>query len=531
MAIAAVAGMGGIGKTALAQQYVRRYKDVYPGGRWYFKVRDRGLVTQIVSAVAVFGWQLPDELPDDRARVRWCFDQWRAAFPGERLLLLDDVQSYGDVKAYLPTDDASFKVLMTSRQRFGKPVDRLDLGVLPLGEAMELLTTLIDDPARVQTQQVEAEGLCEWVGRLPLGIELIGRYLALHPILSFAKLQDRLKNKRLQTKAFKQTPGEIAYEQLPDDPEDYEGPLQAAFELSWQDLEADAKTLAAAISLFAPDPIPQELIAKTLPDWDEEDLEDGLDGVLVHRNLLQSDRDGSYQLHQLVREFIAEKLKTELAEQTLVLQKGVAQVLVSIAQQIPQTVTVSMQQRLDIVIPHMARVATDLSLVIDDSTDAIWPFVGLGWFYESQSLWLEAERWKQACLTMTERRFGAEHPSTAASLNNLAGLYRSMGRYGETEPLYVRALEIREAQLGAEHPDTGTSLNNLAELYRSMGRYGEAEPLYVRSLEIIEAQLGAEHPDTGTSLNNLAELYRSMGRYGEAEPLYVRSLEIIEAQL
>jgi len=69
--------------------------------------------------------------------------------------------------------------------------------------------------------------------------------------------------------------------------------------------------------------------------------------------------------------------------------------------------------------------------------------------------------------------------------------------------------------LGAEHPYTALSLNNLAELYRSMGRYGEAEPLYLRSLDIYEQQLGTDHPDTAQGLNNLAEMNQSMGRYGE----------------
>jgi tetratricopeptide (TPR) repeat protein len=119
----------------------------------------------------------------------------------------------------------------------------------------------------------------------------------------------------------------------------------------------------------------------------------------------------------------------------------------------------------------------------------------------------------------------------AASLNDLAELYRSMGRYSEAEPLYQRSLAIHEAQLGADHPDTATSLNNLAGLYYSMGRYSEAEPLYRRSLAIREQQLGADHPYTASSLNNLAGLYYSMGRYGDAEPLYVQALSLLLNQL
>ena len=67
-------------------------------------------------------------------------------------------------------------------------------------------------------------------------------------------------------------------------------------------------------------------------------------------------------------------------------------------------------------------------------------------------------------------------------------------------------LDIREKALGPDHPLVGTSLNNLAELYRSHGRYAEAEPLYERSLAIREKALGPEHPDVGMVLNNLAGL-------------------------
>ncbi len=60
--------------------------------------------------------------------------------------------------------------------------------------------------------------------------------------------------------------------------------------------------------------------------------------------------------------------------------------------------------------------------------------------------------------------------------------------------MYQQALELWKRLLGDEHPDVATSLNNLAELYRSRGRYAEAEPLYKKALKMLEQLLGAGHP-------------------------------------
>jgi tetratricopeptide (TPR) repeat protein len=67
-------------------------------------------------------------------------------------------------------------------------------------------------------------------------------------------------------------------------------------------------------------------------------------------------------------------------------------------------------------------------------------------------------------------------------------------------------VSILEKALGPDHPWVGTSLNNVAALYESQGRYAEAEPLYKRTVSIYEKALGPDHPDFGQSLNNLARL-------------------------
>jgi CHAT domain-containing protein len=100
------------------------------------------------------------------------------------------------------------------------------------------------------------------------------------------------------------------------------------------------------------------------------------------------------------------------------------------------------------------------------------------------------------------KNFGETDPDTLKSINYLALLYESQGRYGEAEPLYRRFYQLSEEVLGPKHPDTLTSINNLAALYESQGRYGEAEPLYKRCLQLSEEVLGPKHPSTLTTLLN-----------------------------
>jgi CHAT domain-containing protein/tetratricopeptide (TPR) repeat protein len=91
-----------------------------------------------------------------------------------------------------------------------------------------------------------------------------------------------------------------------------------------------------------------------------------------------------------------------------------------------------------------------------------------------------------------------------------------------------RSLAIGEKALGPDHPDVGGDLNNLAELYRALGRYAEAEPLLKRSLAVWEKALGPDHPDVGTALSNLAGLYFEQRDWAHAADFWRRSTDVIE---
>ncbi|CCI37966.1 hypothetical protein MICAK_3720004 [Microcystis aeruginosa PCC 9701] len=61
---------------------------------------------------------------------------------------------------------------------------------------------------------------------------------------------------------------------------------------------------------------------------------------------------------------------------------------------------------------------------------------------------------------------------------------------------------MKKRLLGDNHPDVATSLNNLAALYDSQGRYTEAEPLYREAINIATQVLGDNHPHTQTIMEN-----------------------------
>ena len=509
VAVSAIAGMGGIGKTELALQYALIRKQTYPGGICWLRAKGLNVGTQIVQ----FGrsrlqLQPPEDL-DLTGQVGFCWTHWAA---GEVLVILDDVTDYKAIKPYLPPAESRFKVLMTTRLRLGKSVKQLEIDVLDESAALALLESLVG-AERIQQQRDNAQKLCAWLGYLPLGLELVGRYLDRKPDLSLAEMQQRLEKKRLDERSLSK----------PDTDMTASLGVAAAFELSWEILDEPTKQLGCLLSLFALAPIPWSLVEPCLPEQDLDDLEELRDDNLLNLNLLQRKGAGVYQLHQLIREFLQAKQAT-LANLDK-LRQQFCQAMVAVAQQIPEIPTRDLVIELAPAMPHVAEAATTLNHYLSDK-DLIKPFEGLGRFYRGQGFYKQAADWYEQCRSQTEQRFGSEHPDVANSISCLASIYRIQGRYPEAEPLYQQALEMRQNLLGVEHPQVADSLNKLAILYHERGRYKEAEEIYRQALEMRQHLLGSEHPDVAESFNNLAHLYVSQKRYTEAESLFNQAVAL-----
>ena len=126
------------------------------------------------------------------------------------------------------------------------------------------------------------------------------------------------------------------------------------------------------------------------------------------------------------------------------------------------------------------------------------------------------------CLTAPS---SAQKSDAAARSAQISELSRA-GKYSEAVPLAQRLLADMEQAHGPDHRDVAASLNNLALLYGSLGRDADAEPLLKRSIALVEKLHGLGSSEAAHQLNNLAALYQRQQRYAEAEPLFKRALAI-----
>jgi tetratricopeptide (TPR) repeat protein len=145
--------------------------------------------------------------------------------------------------------------------------------------------------------------------------------------------------------------------------------------------------------------------------------------------------------------------------------------------------------------------------------------------YWSLGKYAQAEALHSQTLEIRRRVLGPEHPGTLASMHNLAGVYSSEARYKPAEALFGQTLETQRRVLGAEHPSTLWTLSDLAAMYQQQGRYALAETLAAQAFAGRRHAFGSEHPDTMASAVDLALAYQSQGKFPESEALAREALE------
>ena len=519
--VCVVSGMGGIGKTGLVREYANlpECTSLFTGGVYYIDVRDRENMAGEI--IALTKWKFKADLPANLSTlqmVKACWQQWK--YQTENVLLIfDDISSLNkDIESYLPPKDlVSLRVLMTSRETPDKRIaEKLELQVLSEAAAVDLLASIIGQE-RIDAEPKEAKLLCYELGYLPLALELVGYYLddEDYQDLSLLAMGDKLREKVKHPS--------LSPEQVPGGIQAKRG-LQAAFDLSWEELKPEAQYLACVLAAFAPSPIRWDLVIKIYQQlqgelFNHDNLKDRWLKSLRKLHLVITVDKDIYNLHLLIHDYFYEQLKQHLNFSQI--KQAFCDVFALVASNIDQSTNL---ETFNLIEPHLKKMIAWCET--KENIEFTGSLNGLALLYDSQGRYNDAEPLYLQSLDIRKRQLGNDHPDVATSLNNLAQLYYSQGRYNDAEPLLLQSLDIRKRQLGNDHPHVAQSLNNLAQLYYSQGQYNDAEPLYLQSLDIKKRQLGNDYPDVATSLNNLALLYESQRKYLEAENLAQQALVI-----
>jgi len=125
----------------------------------------------------------------------------------------------------------------------------------------------------------------------------------------------------------------------------------------------------------------------------------------------------------------------------------------------------------------------------------------------------------QDILVVQRRVLGEDHPYTLMAAENLANDLYALRDFFAARELYSDTLVRLRRVLGDDHPDTLTSANNLAVDLSELGEVQAARDLDEDTLAWRRRVLGEDHPDTLTSANNLAIDLRLVGEVQAARDL------------
>ncbi|WP_033321168.1 tetratricopeptide repeat protein [Streptomyces yerevanensis] len=567
--VAAVSGLGGIGKTALAVEAAHEAcgRGWFTGGVLFMDLHgyddDPVTADQALEALLRALGTAPEHIPataDERAALYRSTLAERARERGAVLILADNASSPEQVRPLLP-GNTRHRLLVTSRNKLPQLGARLlPLEELTPEEAYALLDRAlrIADPSdsRVADGPEAAAELASRCGHLPLALQIAAALLVLDRGKPVAELVAELTEFRDRLTHL----------------DDGERSVRAAFDLSYRRLPPEQARLLRLLSL-APGPDVSTEVVTVLTEADAPPTR-ALDALTRTHLVERGNGRGRWRLHDLVRAFgagvvagDAELVRegeaargrllefycrwAEAADDRLRWLPGMpaperftdrAQALEWLdgerAGLVAAVQWASEEQYADTAVRLAASLAEYLSWrrSFDDSItvsraareaahragdrhrEAIaWTNLGLAL--------QEAGRVAEAVDALTRARdlywAAGDRHGEGDTWNNLGIALQEAGRAGEAIDALTRARDLFQA-VGDRHGEAD-AWNNLGTALRRAGRVAEAVDAHTRARALHQAA-GNRHRE-GTAWNNLGLALQEEGRAGEAVEAYGKALE------
>jgi tetratricopeptide (TPR) repeat protein len=558
IAVHAVTGLGGIGKTQIAVQYSRRYGEEYDLVWWIRSETDASLTSDYQALSNAL--QLPVKMAAEQAVYVNLINNWLENTEHKWLLVFDNVEAQEKVEKHFPKKGHGH-ILITSQNPDWREIAQ-DSHVKPF--TPEEIREYCEKRLKLKDMAV-ADKLGALLGGLPLAMEQASAYMSRRgtPVEIYIQL-------------FEAQQKELWQHETP--PKNYRATVTTTWEMAFKQIQQTqpvAKDLLNLFSFFAPDAIPLSIIktfVSELPPSAREvviqplALEDCL-AALNSYSLIEREGD-VISIHRLVQDVVRSNLPPEKLEKWLglavkIMEKafpydeydiktwppcsrllphalsaaGYAEkysIGLELASDIYQKVGEYLRQlgeypKAGDTIQHAIDLRQELSGIKPEKLAQSLDY--LGETRSEQARYDDAFKLHQQSLQILESQPDSHAQINSRNLNNLGYLYYQRGDFENARNYYEKSLTIRRIVLGEKHPATGNSLNNIAGLLKAQGDFENARKLYEEDLAICRTALGENHPRTATSLNNIGALLGNQGDFESARKLNEEALAIYRSVL
>jgi tetratricopeptide (TPR) repeat protein len=147
---------------------------------------------------------------------------------------------------------------------------------------------------------------------------------------------------------------------------------------------------------------------------------------------------------------------------------------------------------------------------------------GLGNVYKELGEFGRAEELLKRVVSYSEEKFGSNHPVITTCYSNLAMVYRDLGKFEDALELLEKGVRIIETNNSIDSSNDYMQYSNLSLIYSDMGMYEKAKQGLIKAIEYGEEIYDAAHPKMTVLYSNLALVHQELGDYQQAKKILER---------